>query len=278
MSIPSLKEQKERASLLQQNISSFFSDYISKGKNPYKEINKFIDEDNYLTISEFELAIKRGLHDFISEVAEDEEVTDSEVQNYKRFLEFSTKYSDQAGISSDEAMDFAGSELFFDILNQLFVYIKNGKLIEKDAPSNISLSKKEKIIFIYDGVNGHTLNTKVKYKGSSTGASKRLGKGWTVRHSRFTGEAVPYTEWEKTGAGQLIVTNKNVILTSEKPIKEKYSTIVNFEATDDGVIINTSLKTRPAVRFNFAPMIGYKNMINTQSWSLMRFLATAQQI
>ena len=70
----------------------------------------------------------------------------------------------------------------------------------------------------------------------------------------------------------------NVILTSEKPIKERYSKIVSFEATNDGVIINTSLKTRPAVRFNFTPSANYKNIVNTQSWSLMRFLAVAQQI
>ena len=276
MSLPSLKQQEERASMLQKKITSFFLTNISKGTNPYKKINKFTEEDNYLTISEFELAIKHALHDFVSKVAEDEEIRPSEMENFKKFLEFSNDFSEK--VTEGKATNFYYSILFWEIIDQLFRGIKNGELIEKKAPSNISLSKTEKIIFIYDNVTGHKLNTKVKYKGSSTGASKRLGKGWTVRHSRFQGEPVSYTEWEKTGKGQLVITNKNVILTSEKPIKERYSKIVSFEATNDGVIINTSLKTRPAVRFNFTPSANYKNIVNTQSWSLMRFLAVAQQI
>ena len=51
MSLPSLKQQEERASMLQKKITSFFLTNISKGTNPYKKINKFTEEDNYLTIS-----------------------------------------------------------------------------------------------------------------------------------------------------------------------------------------------------------------------------------
>ena len=268
MSIPSYESQLKIAEIYKSNIASHFSSKISNLKNPYSDLKKnFKKEENFLTINEFEDGILDGFLKIALQIIEDEYLSDGERKIFDTFISNSKNFSKILNYKIKTSRSF----LIYEIAEQLTA-IKENFLIEKNDPVNISLSKGEKIVFTYRNVNGYRLDTKVKYKGSSTGVSKNLGKGWTVRHSRFSGEAVPYTEWKECGSGELIVTNKNIYLTSPTPLKEKYSTLSTFVGTKDGVICNTTLKTRPAVRFQFP-----KNC-NTQSWSLIKFLTLAQTL
>ena len=268
MRIPSYESQLKIAEIYKSNISSHFYSKISNLKNPYSDLkNNFKKEENFLTINEFEVGILDGFLKIALKMIEDEYLSDDERKIFNTFISNSENFSK----SLNKKIKTSRSSLIYEIAEQITA-IKEDSLIEKNNPGNISLSKEEKIVFTYPNVNGYRLDAKVKYKGSSTGVSKNLGKGWTVRHSRFSGEAVPYTEWVKCGMGDLIVTNKNIFLTSPTPLKEKYSTLSTFVGTKDGVICNTTLKTRPAVRFQF------RNNCNTQSWSLIKFLTLSQTI
>ena len=272
MAIPSYKSQLKIAQIYKSNIANHFFNKINNLEDPYGELkNNFKKEDNFLTINEFEDGILDGFLKIALKIIEDESLSDDERKIFDTFISNSENFSEKLYIKIKSSRSFLRSFLIYEIAEQITA-IKENSLIEKNNPGNISLSKEEKIVFIYPNVNGYRLDAKVKYKGSSTGVSKNLGKGWTVRHSRFSGEAVPYTEWVKCGSGELIVTNKNIYLTAPTPLKEKYSTLSTFVGTKDGVICNTTLKTRPAVRFQFL------NNCNTQSWSLIKFLTLSQTI
>ena len=268
MAIPSYKSQLKVAEIYKSNISNHFFNDINSLKNPYKDLKtNFKKEENFLTINEFEDGILDGLLKIALDVIEDEYLSGDEKKKLDTYIENSDSFSKSFTNKIKNSQSF----VIYEIAEQL-TSIKENRLIEKNNPGNISLSKGEKIVFTYPNVNGYRLDAKVKYKGSATGVSKNLGKGWTVRHSKFSGESVPYTEWVKCGSGELIVTNKNIYLTSSTPLKEKYSTLSTFVSTKDGVICNTTLKTRPTVRFQFL------NNCKTQSWSFIKFMTLSQTI
>jgi hypothetical protein len=136
--------------------------------------------------------------------------------------------------------------------NQLYRLKNDLELNKIDLPSGILLQKNEIPIMNIYNVSCHHLNVKTKYRGGSTGGSYRLSSQLTIRHSEHRGRPVSYSEWDRAGTGDLILTNKHLYFLgdgSARDHKEKLSSIISFDPTSDGFIVNLNFKTRPAVRF-----------------------------
>jgi len=136
--------------------------------------------------------------------------------------------------------------------NQLYRLKNDLELNKIDLPSGILLQKNEIPIMNIYKVSCHLLNVKTKYRGRSTGGSYRLSSKLTIRHSEHRGRPISYSEWDRAGTGDLILTNKHLYFLgdgSARDHKEKLSSIISFDPTSDGFIVNLNFKTRPAVRF-----------------------------
>lgn len=224
-----------RVNKLVQSLAEYFE--IDKGK-----FLELLDEDNALSSNlgyAFENLITPLLDDFLIDDKESVnlESTFQEMQNIMPFT--------LAGLSNDITAGILYG-------NQLYRLKNNIKLNEVSLPSGILLQKNENPIMSFKRIGCYSLNIKTKYRGRSTGGSYKLSSKLIIRHSEHRGRPISYSEWDFIGNGQLVLTNKHIYFLgdgSARDHKEKIASIISFDPTSDGFIINLNFKTRPAVRY-----------------------------
>lgn len=108
----------------------------------------------------------------------------------------------------------------------------------------INLQKAEKIAWVFQNADYHTLRTMRSFAGVSHGLSIRVMKGLYYRPSVFKGHPVESTQVVSGGTGTLVLTNKNLyFLGPLKTIRVPYAKIVSFQTYSDGIGIQRDAAT-----------------------------------
>ena len=116
--------------------------------------------------------------------------------------------------------------------------VLEGKIPErvKVEGLTINLQKSEKLAYVFQGVEYHTLRTVRSFAGVSHGLSIRVMKGVYYRPSVFKGHPVESTEVVSGGTGTLAATNKNLyFLGPLKTMRIPYAKIISFQPYSDGI-------------------------------------------
>ena len=113
----------------------------------------------------------------------------------------------------------------------------------------INLQKTEKIAYVFEGVEYHTLRTVRSFAGVSQGLSIRVMKGVYYRPSVFKGHPVESTQVVSGGKGALAATNKNLYFFGQlKTMRIPYAKIISFQPYSDGIgIQRDAASARPEV-------------------------------
>ena len=235
------------------NIHAYIKRSILEGtfdiRNTSKEFNK---AEKYLSANEVQKAIAYGYDAAVINIIDDTIVDNEEEKNWSAFRENLETNLNQTFGEVSEWLNIYDTDKLLHMaitLNKL----KKGQAPDNSPPSSLMLTKGEKFLYSWSNIGGHALNVKKKYKGSSTGGSYRLTKKFSLRHNQFRGKPVIYSEWDSIGSGELTLTNKYLCFLGygkTRDIKEKLSSIISLDPTDDGFIVNIDLKTRPAYRFS----------------------------
>jgi len=125
--------------------------------------------------------------------------------------------------------------------------VMDGKLPERvkiDGTLPFNLQKKEKIIWVFQGVDYYEQKTRTHYVGGSRGVSIRIAKGVYYRVGAFKGQRVQTTETVHVDRGLLGVTNKHIYFSgSVRHFRIAYSKIVAFEPYSDGIGVQRDAQT-----------------------------------
>jgi len=219
-----------------------------------KSIAKNFETSKSLLLEEFDdegdisAALLSAFNKVITPMLDDFLVDDQESKDLESL------YAELVKIMPLNLVNLGNRDNFTGIIygNQLYRLKNDLELNKIDLPSGILLQKNEIPIMNIYNVSCHLLNVKTKYRGRSTGGSYRLSSKLTIRHSEHRGRPISYSEWDRAGTGDLILTNKHLYFLgdgSARDHKEKLSSIISFDPTSDGFIVNLNFKTRPAVRF-----------------------------
>lgn len=209
------------------------------------------NKDNFLEIYDQEAGISEALiYSFdkvITPKLDDFLIDDQELKDLNNF------FRELEQIYPINLLDLdAGNKYGIVHGNQLYKLKNDMDLNEIDLPPGILLQKNESPIVHITNVKCHLLNIKTKYRGRSTGGSYRLSSKLTIRHSEHRGRPVSYSEWDLVGRGDLVLTNKHIYFLGDGSVrdhKEKLTSIISYDPTSDGFILNLTFKTRPAVRY-----------------------------
>lgn len=236
-------------------IQKYIEEQILKGTFDITKISvEFSDAEKYLTAPEVEKAIAYGYDQAVATMIEDALIDNEEMGNVNEFVKNLADNSSQSFGEVLEWLDIYGTKNSIFQGHQLHK-IKNGIGTDADAPPGLMLTKGEKFLFAWPSVSCHALNIKTKFRGRSTGGSYRLSRKFTIRHTEHRGKPISYAEWKKIGRGVLAVTNKHLYFLgsgSTRDMKERLSNVTSLDPTNDGFIVNLSLKTRPALRFEMS--------------------------
>ena len=261
------------------NTSQITQNYLQKGQG--KKLIKYILQDLFITINSIERA--KNVNDLTNSIAKYYEVSKEEFMesvNDDSILSENLRYAfdnlitpllDDFLIDEEELQKL--EEIFLVLRNimpfslaglsnsttagimygnQLYRLKNNHELNEVSLPAGIMLQRNEQPIMSFNDVGCYSLNIKTKYRGRSTGGSYRISSRLTVRHSEHRGRPINYSEWDNIGKGKLVLTNKHIYFLGDgqaRDHKEKINSIISFEPTSDGFIVNLNFKTRPAVRY-----------------------------
>jgi len=229
------------------------------------------DAEKYLPASDMEYALAYGYDDAVEEMCEDALFDNSEMDRVNQFVEHFAEQTNQNFNEVFDWLDIFGTRKTMFQARQLH-QLKSGELIPVDPPTGLMIGKGEKFIYAWPSVTCYSLNVKTRYKGSSTGGSYRLTGRFSIRHSQHRGRPVSYSEWKQVGSGLLAITNKNLIFSGEGSTpdrRESLSKIISVDPADDGFIVNTNLKTRPALRIS---------MDKDDAWYASNMLVMAQSV
>lgn len=235
-------------------IQKYVEEQILKGTFDITKVSgEFRDAEKYLTSSEVERAIAYGYDEAVTTMIEDA------IDN-KEMINLISKFSANLAVNSNRAVSEVMEWLdIYGTNNSIFQgyqlhKIKNGIDTDADPPPGLMLTKGERFLLSWPATC-HALNIKTKFRGRSTGASYRLSRKFTIRHTEHRGKPISYAEWKKIGGGVLAVTNKHLYFLgsgSVRDMKERLSNVTSLDPTNDGFIVNLSLKTRPALRFEMS--------------------------
>jgi len=144
--------------------------------------------------------------------------------------------------------------------------VLEGKIPErvKVEGLTVNLQKSEKIAYVFQGVEYHTLRTVRSFAGVSHGLSIRVMKGVYYRPSVFQGHPVESTQVVSGGKGVLAATNKNLyFLGSLKTMRIPYPKIISFQPYSDGIgIQRDAASAKPEVFKTGDGWFAYNLIIN----------------
>lgn len=169
-----------------------------------------------------EEAIERSLEDKLLEEPEQERLM---------------AWMDEAELDrNDPAVDPLRHRLFrAQMLRQLF----NGEepnTIGLDGNLPVLLTKKEKLLYIFQGVNFYEDRTTTRYEGRSSGVSIRVAKGVYYRTGGFKGHPVQETSTTLIDTGMVVLTDMQIYFHGpKKSFRTPYNKIIGLEPYSDGV-------------------------------------------
>ena len=238
---------------------------------------KFLEAEKYLTSEDMSTALQVGIEFAIDKMLEDDEIDDQEMALWNKYVDEWEKVLPSA-TSKILCPDGANKLIYGQILNFLRnkgLEAARGLGFECMRPnSQIMISKEEEFIFKSNLLwGGAALDVKTRYAGHSTGASYQLTKNTRIRHSQHRGQTIKYDQWNKIGFGEIAITNKHLYFlgtSDSRDLKERLSSISSVETLDKGLILNTNLKTRPAIMINTSTV--------TESWMVGNILTMAQSL
>jgi len=269
---------EQKKSKYQFFILNYISDNFLAGTFKINNLPQdFLDAENFLTSADMTAAIQVGFDNAVNKMIEDNEIDQREIGLWE-------KYSDEwhkampNGISNVLTPEGCRKIMYGHILNVLRTEgleaaRKLGYQFMKPN-SEIMLSKNEEFIFRSEKPwRASILSIKTKYKGHSTGASYQLTKNTRIRHSQHRGRPVQYEEWQSVGYGEIAITNKYFYFlgsANHKDLKERLSSVSSVETLDAGIILNTNLKTRPAIMLTASD--------DSDPWMASNILTLAQSL
>ena len=238
---------------------------------------KFLEAEKYLTSSDMSAALQVGLEYAVDKMLEDDQIDEQEMALWY-------KYSDEwakalpNGIAPILCPEGSRKLMFGQILNILrnkgLEAARNLGYQWMRPNTQIMISKGEEFIFRSDLTwYAATLDVKTRYAGHSTGASYQLTNKTRIRHSQHRGQAIQYDQWNKIGFGEIAITNKHFYFlgsSDSRDLKERLSSISSVETLDKGLILNTNLKTKPAIMINTSQL--------SDSWMVGNILTIAQSL
>jgi len=145
--------------------------------------------------------------------------------------------------------------------NQLSNYAAHDKIVKGSILRNVSagippeetnyngilpfnLQKSEKLIWVFQAVGYYELKRRVRYAGSSQGASVQVSKGVYFRGSSYKGERIETEEINHSDTGLFGITNKHIYFTGQtKSFRIKYSKIVSFHPLAGGIRLHRDAVT-----------------------------------
>ena len=262
--------------------SSYVINYIEEkllsGSFKISELSKkFIEAEKFLTSSNMQAALQVGAEFAIDKWLEDDVVDNKEFDLYSKYMDEWEKVL-TSPVSKVICPD-GGKKLMY---GQILYYLRSKGLEGArglgfscmQPNSQIMISKGEEFIFRSNLLcAGSILNVKTRYAGHSTGASYQLTKKTRIRHSQHRGKPIQYDEWNRIGFGEIAITNKHFYFlgtSDSRDLKERLSSITSVETLNKGLILNTNLKTRPAIMINTSEL--------TESWMIGNILTLAQSL
>ena len=259
-------------------VINYIEEKILSGSFKISNLSKeFIEAEKFLTSSNMHAALQVGAILAIDKWLEDDVVDNKEFDLYLKYIDEWEKVL-TTPISKVICPD-GNKKLYY---GQILYYLRSKGLEGARAlpysclqpNSQIMISKGEEFIFKSSLLwAGAILNVKTRYSGHSTGASYQLTNKTRIRHSQHRGQPIQYDEWNKIGFGEIAITNKHFYFlgtSDSRDLKERLSSITSVETLDQGLILNTNLRTRPAIMISTSEL--------TESWMVGNILTMAQSL
>ena len=259
-------------------VTNYIEEKILSGSFKISDLSKeFIEAEKFLTSSDMHGALQIGAWDAIDKWLEDDVVDNKEFDLYLKYIDEWEKVL-TTPISKVICPD-GNKKLYY---GQILYYLRSKGLEGARAlpysclqpNSQIMISKGEEFIFKSSLLwAGSLLEEKTRYAGHSTGASYQLTNKTRIRHSQHRGQPIKYDEWSNIGYGDIAITNKHFYFlgtSDSRDLKERLSSITSVETLDTGLILNTNLRTRPAIMINTSEL--------TASWMVGNILTMAQSL
>ena len=119
-----------------------------------------------------------------------------------------------------------------------------------DGKLPVVLQKSERLIWAFGGVEYHKETVRREWRGSSTGYSMRVAKGFYIRQSAFKGRPIERREMALQDRGIIVITDKNLYFSGPRvSFRVPYRKIVAVRPYADGVGIHRDLASAKAEAF-----------------------------
>lgn len=215
-------------------IPEFFLKELRSGIPPahFRDLVNEVASTNHVSATELRGLAVLGLKEMVDSALDSEEFSafdDDRINEVKEA--FGVKSADEDYASTAKKLKKA------EILRSLNEgRLPTGIVVAGSNPLN--LERDEQVIWIFNGAVAYTTKTQRQFVGQSTGVSFRVAKGLTFRTSAFRGHPVETQALVKIGAGDLVVTSRNVYFLSPlKTMKIPARKIVAITPHSDGITI-----------------------------------------
>jgi hypothetical protein len=197
-----------------------------------------IGQDSYIPQPILRDLLHRGWASAIDKAFEDGVLTEEEDTRLEEMFEVFG--FDKETLSSDPAYEkIVKGAVLRDILS--------GKMPERIRITGavpFNLQKREKLIWLFNGVKYYEMRTYRQYVGGYQGLSMRIAKGLYYRTGAFRGSPVETNRLVHVDIGFLGVTNLHVYYSgTTKGFRIKYDKIVSFQPYSDGLGIQRDAQT-----------------------------------
>lgn len=118
----------------------------------------------------------------------------------------------------------------------------------------ILLGKSERVLWMYNNIDGYERKTGSKFTAGSSGVSLKICKGVYYRVGASKGQSTPYEYEKELGSGELILTNKAIYFIGRSQVKINYAKILSFNPYNDGItIVKDGANPKPYTFVNLDP-------------------------
>ena len=205
-------------------------EFSNEKMDEYKNLILDLKSDND-TSNIIEKKLISVLESKILDFLSDGIINEDEKEYIYNFIEYST-------LSNTDTLN--ESNVFQKFLQSLILRdIQEGKVVERCKIENLTilLSKNERVLWLFNYVEGYEEKTGSKYISGSRGISMKICKGVYYRVGETNGHSVEYEYDKELGKGSFIITNKNLYFIGPKQVKIGISKVLSFEPYSDGIVI-----------------------------------------
>jgi hypothetical protein len=234
---------ESKHALALQKIPEFFEQALISTVPPqkFRELVEGVAHTHYVPPNELTLLAIAGIARMINKALADSVLTTEEDVRIGEVRDAFGLSVPQLGVAGDRLVK---SEILRDLDSGR---IPEGVRVEGGLP--INFARGETVIWIFNGVEYHSIKSRTQYVGGSHGVSVRLMKGVYYRVGASRGEAVKTSELAFEASGDLVISSQNVYFVSPaKVIKLPVRKIVGLQAYSDAVqITRDGVNAKPQV-------------------------------